>query len=311
MPDVITETAPVETGNAKPVPVTLEKAYQTALDALDQESGKDKEQPVTIESAPEGSGNAPPVDEPEHIKWAKSVDGYVDKETGQIISDRIAKAAYETHKQTQAQAQRLNQLEQLMKHPEVSAALTKIINPQPAAKIVETVPETEKTDEEILEEWIQQQIEKQIEPLKNENQMLYQEYAQNIMTNTYTKLKDEFGNDEAGKPVYDSIKEDVARQLATAAKQANMPFETLWNELIRRGSLYETLSSTARNLLYPRMKEKITLLQSKKVEDKKRLNLPGKGTPVQSVNVVEKKIKSIMDAAKIAEADHPEFKELA
>ena len=288
-------------------PETLEASYESALNSLNQGTGNEEQQPETVE--------VKPVPDPEHIKWVKSIDGDYDKEKDQINVDRLAKRAYELNKQAQTTAQKIAAIDRLMQRPEMRDALDRIKNPQ--APKAETKPELEEnlTDEQILEKWLNDKLASKlgevVNPLKQENQLLYAEYAKNQINNTLQQLKDEFGADEDGTPVYDSVKEQVGQQLAAIAQNYNMPVDAFVNQLIRQNLLYQTLSSTARNILYPKLKERISTMQTRKVEDKKKFQMPGKGTPVSSVKRSEaKEINSILEAAKAAELENPEFAKL-
>lgn len=284
-------------------PETLEASYESALNSLKQGTGNEEQQPDTVE--------ATPAPDPDHIKWVKSIDGDYDKEKGEINVDRLAKRAYELNKQAQTTAQKIASIERLLQRPEMREALDRVRNPQ--APKAETKPETEEnlTDEQILKNWLKEQLGEVITPLKQENQLLYAEYAKNQISNTLNQLKDEFGTDEDGTPVYDSVKEQVGQQLAQIAQNYNMPVDAFVHQLIRQNLLYQTLSSTARNFLYPKLKERISTMQTRKVEDKKKFQMPGKGSPVSSVKKSDaKEINSIMEAAKAAELENPEFAKL-
>lgn len=298
--------APAE-GTAEQAPETLEASYESALNSLNQGTGNDEQQPEEVEEKP-----AP---DPEHIKWVKSIDGDYDKEKGQINVDRLAKRAYELNKQAQTTAQKIAAIDRLMQHPEMREALDRMKNPQ--APKAATVTETQEnlTDEQILEKWLNEKLASKlgevVNPLKQENQLLYAEYAKNQIGNTLNQLKDEFGTDEDGTPVYDSVKEQVGQQLAAIAQSQNMPVDAFVHQLIRQNLLYQTLSATARNILFPKLKERISAFQNKSVEDKKKFKMPGKGTPISSVKKSEaKEINSILEAAKAAELENPEFAKL-
>ena len=262
MPNV--KEAPAEAaGTAE---VTISSAYDAALATLEGQSASSKgtskakaevpEEGVAAEAASsEDAGTTEvEVEEPEYIKWVKSIDGDSDPKTGEIIIDKVAKRAFELNKQAQTNAQKLNQLNQLLQHPALAPHVQRIIAGG-NGEVVEAKPEEKKdrTDEEVLEDWVNKRIEDRLKPLVEENRMLYNQYAENTMAVAYSKLKDEFGADDAGKPMYDSVREQVGEQLAAAATQAGVKPQDLWNELIKRGTLYDTLASTARNILYPQL----------------------------------------------------------
>lgn len=294
----------------------LNEAYESALESLGEGTGEGEgETPAEAETEPETAGivETSNVEEPEHIKWVKSIDGDSDPKTGEILTDRVAKRAFELNKQAQANAQKLNQLTQLLQHPDIAPAVARLINPNSATSTEakkDEEPKAERSDEQVLEDWVNKRIEQRLQPVLEENRMLYQEYANNQMVQSYAKLKDEFGSDDAGAPLYDSVREQVGQQIAQAAAANGIAPQELWNELIRRGQLYDTLASTARNLLYPKLKERVSSLQSKNIDEKKRTRLGPKGTPATSVKQ-GKSISTFADAILAAEDEHPEFKQLA
>jgi len=298
--------APAE-GTAEQAPETLEASYESALNSLNQGTGNEEQQPDAEQE--------PPAPDPDHIKWVKSIDGDYDKDKGEINVDRLAKRAYELNKQAQTTAQKIASIERLMQRPEMREALDRVRNPQAPKQETKPEPEENLTDEQILKRWLKDEVDSRlgdvVNPLKQENQLLYAEYAKNQINNTLQQLKDEFGADEDGTPVYESVKDQVGQQLAAIASNANIPVEAFVHQLIRQNLLYQTLSSTARNILYPKLKERISAFQTKKVEDKKKFQMPGKGTPTGSVKKSEaKEINSIMEAAKAAELENPEFAKL-
>jgi len=79
------------------------------------------------------------------------------------------------------------------------------------------------------------------------------------------------------------------------------------------GLWLQTMENIANNLAAPKYRTQLAEMkaqkESKDLEAKKRTRLTPKGSPEKSVreNV---KIRSIRDAARAAEADHPEFAEL-
>src|SRR5512143_3082367 len=105
MPDNAPEVIPE--GNAPEKPqyrsMVNTDAFASAMKSLNVDDNGNAAKPEEVEeketpeaAAPEEKGNtAPPKEDPEHVKWAKSVDGYFDRETGQPFSDRIIKAAFE------------------------------------------------------------------------------------------------------------------------------------------------------------------------------------------------------------------------
>lgn len=295
-------------GPEKGTPDSIEASYEAAEAALAKLSEGNEPDEQASEAQPESV----PEPEPEEIKWVKSIDGSVNKE-GEIIVDRLAKRAYESNKQAQTTAQENAQLRKMLQHPEVMAALNRIQNPQAAQPKEEKPAEENLTDEQILQKFIKQTLTSELDPLRQENALLFQKFAESQVNDTMTKLKEEFGEDEEGKPVYDSVRDEVGRRLSVVAQQSGMTLPQLTEYLIRKQALYDTLSSTARNILYPKLKERISNLQVKKVEDKKKTNLLGnKGSSAQNVKKSNdaKQINSIADALRLAEEENPDFAKL-
>jgi len=306
--------APADAGTASEKPNTLEESYDAAVRTLTNGTGND-EQPADDaeedEAPDKEDGTASPEADPEHIKWVKSIDGDTDKETGEIVVDKVAKRAYELNKQMQEQARKISQFEKLLQHPDMISAMARVMNPN--AKVESTEPKEpskDKTEEQAFEEYLRKKFDEYVAPIKSENKTLFENHVKSQIDLTYESLKKEFGDDDDGKPIYDSVKDEVGRQIAQAANQSGITPMDLIKELIHRNALHQTLSATARNILYPRLNDKINSLKNAKLQDKKKVNLTKKGSPSTSVKLADKEINSIFDAAALAELEHPEFKEL-
>lgn len=291
-------------------PQTLEQAFDAASETVSQGIGNN-EQTESVGAPADAGTVTEPAEDPEHIKWVKSIDGDTNKETGEILVDKVAKRAYELNKQNQTVAQQLAQLQQILRNPEVAKAVLNAVSPGQKQAETKAEPEkTEKTDQEILDEYVDKRLEQKITPLMQENQLLYQEFARSQIKQAGDVLRQQFGNDDSGKPVFDTIGTEVAQQIALAAQKANMHPQQFLDALIRTGQLLPTLEATAKTILYGKMKEQVEALKSRTVQEKKKTNLVGPGTPAKSVTAVSKQVNSIMEAARQAEAENPEFAKL-
>jgi hypothetical protein len=293
-----------ESAEAKPAgPMSFDQSVEAALKTFEENGPGGAEEEAA--SAPEEgkAGEAPgvtPADEPEHVKWAKSVSGNVD-EKGTLNQDRVLKQAYELHKQSQATAQQLAQLNSVLRHPEIAATLQRLASGQ-TPEAAKKEPEGEKTDEQVLSEYVKDLIKRETAGLQEQTRLAYNRAIEAESNLAYNRLCQEFGKED-----YDGIRQDIASQLAVVAQQANTTLPSLIEYLVQKGMLYDTFASAARNILYPRMKERTaaaaTQASQKKVEDKKKLALTPKGTSPVSVAKSPKKINSFEDAAKAAEEE--------
>jgi hypothetical protein len=311
------ETPAPEEGTAEVTPETIDDAYDAA--ELDLGIGKEASEAPAEKAAPaeEETAEEEPVEEPEHIKWAKSIEGDYDKETGELIPERVAKRAYELNKQYQPTAQRNAELNKLLLHPEIYPHVARIMSgTAPPAKEETKEPETEKTEEQILEEFVDGRAKKLVEPLQQQNELLFKNYHDNQVSSTYQRLKESFGNDDDGNPVYDTISAEVGRQVAHQASLMKQDPQTFIGNVVRHGLatgnhdlLFNVFSSAARNVLFPRLVEQNTekkgQAERQAVDRKKKAALPKKGTPSKSVSA-DKEIKTFDDAVKEAEREMKE-----
>jgi hypothetical protein len=302
--------APEAPSQGTAAPQTLEESYDAAQTEISEGTGE-KESQTTEAPVDAGTANES-VEEPEHIKWVKSIDGDTNKETGEILVEKVAKRAFELNKQNQTVAQQLAQLQQILRNPEVAKAVLNVVAPgQQPAPAKPATEKAEKTDQEILDEYLEGKLNERITPLVQQNQMLYMEYAKGQMQNAIGQLRQTFGNDESGKPNFDAIGPEVFQQIGVAAQRAGVHPNQFIDALIRNGQLYPTLEATAKTILYPKMKEQVEALRNRTVQDKKKVNLTKPGTPAKSVNEVTKQVNSILEAARQAEAENPEFAKLS
>ena len=300
--------------SAKEEPLTITKAYEDALAAHEAEQGEpEPKEPKTAKAAPAKTVSAIVAEEAEHIRWLKSIEGMADKETGQLNTDRLAKAYFEMNKGFQSQAQRVNQINQLLQRPDVAQAIDRIVKGEPEKPKVEA--KVEKTDEDILREFIDERAklmaEAQFKPMNEKLQqaeVVIQKHLAAESVAAGTKMEEDYGKEE-----FAAMWPDIYQTIANAAAGQNMQPQQLISNLIMNGLWLQTMENIANNLAAPKYRTQLAEMkaqkESKDLEAKKRTRLTPKGSPEKSVreNV---KIRSIRDAARAAEADHPEFAEL-
>ena len=136
--------APAKAVGTAPGRQVLSDALDSALESLAEGTAEGTE-----ETPEETAGTVEtPVEEPEHVKWVKSIDGDWDPKTGQIIPEKVAKRAFELNKQAQASTQKLNQLTQLVQHPEIAKIVSRLTNPDADEPETPETPDEEKRSEE-------------------------------------------------------------------------------------------------------------------------------------------------------------------
>jgi antitoxin component of RelBE/YafQ-DinJ toxin-antitoxin module len=300
--------APDNAGTAEaatPQPTNIREVYEAAWDESHPE-GTGTEIPAV--SPAEGTESRPEAaDEPEHIKWAKSIDGDYDKATGKFVEDRILKRAFELHKQSQSTAQKIAGLTKILQHPDILPKVRSVFEGQSAKTAEPEKKPEELSDEEIFRKAVQDEARKIVEPLQKQANTLYQRHIEAETQSAYLRLKEEFGTDDDGASVYDKIRDDVGKQFVQAAAQMGVTPDQLIRALVERGQLYETFASTSRNILFPTLRQKTTqaaaTAQAKKVEDLKRVRLPQRGTPAKQVSAKGREVKSFRDAVEEAEKE--------
>lgn len=293
------ENAPAPAESAQQS-MTFDQAAEAAL-ASGEESAAAA---VTQEAAAlqEGEAVEAPVsapDVPEHVRWAKSVSGNADDQ-GNLIPDRLAKQAFELNKQYQPVVQRLAQLEKVLQHPRILAAMNELNQPAPSPTKQDAA---EKTDEQILQEFVDKQIEERTAPLKQQAALAYQRAIQAETETAYVKLCEEFGKEQ-----YDGIAPQIGAQMQAASQQSGIPVQQLIEFLVQRGQLYSTFEAAARSHLYPQLRDQVKKVQEtasqQKLEEKKRTTVvPAKGVSAASVTKAAPKIESFEDAIRAAEEE--------
>lgn len=314
--------APAQAASAEPNP-TLQESFEAALAALPQgdaapdtsesPSASDREQgepePTGQKSASDtAKEQAAREQEPDHIRWAKSVEGNL--QDGQLNVDRITKQAFESNKQLQTLSQQMAQLTGVLRHPKVEEALRSIVLPSETAP--KGTPEEEKTDEQILDDFVGERIKKAIEPILPQVSVLKQKYVQSECELTYQRMREDFGrvddNDPKSGFVYDSVRDEVTRVIATAAQQAGVSLLQLMEYLVDSGNLHQTFSNATKSLLYPRIREQVGRVKTQSVDEKKRLRTTPSGN--SGARPAAKNIQNFRDAVDAALAENPEFKKL-
>lgn len=313
MPDEQEAPEAETTGTAEDQPLGMHEAYEAAQSALGITEGTGDEPADTpgraTETAPAAAGTT--VEEPEHVRWAKAIEGDFDPVTGRFVEDRIVKRAFELNRQNQSQAQQIQQIRQALQDPEVRAAIQEARNRRQAPAAPTQTPPAEKTDEQILEEFVMERVNRTLQPVLQKIIPRVEQYRQGQVNvhkdQTYAQLREEFGADESGGYVYDSIAPQVAEAFDTAAQRLGTTRDELVSALVDRGQLLPTIRSIARDVDWQRQREAAAIVASAQsaaaVNAKRGTRLsPARGTPSGAVSQ-SKKINSIADAWEAAEAE--------
>jgi len=298
----------IETPSQEPSPETPEsepsfdesfESAQSELESTEKEVTPPVESPTT-ETPTEPEVKVDDTD-PEHIAWAKSVKGHYDPGKG-FDTERLTKQAFELNKQNQSQAANLKQLQEAFQHPEIAEVFRKVYlkgetTPAPVEK-----PDEEKTNEEILTDFVKKALQKEIEPLQAQTTVMRTSWLQNQYDSTAAALDKEFEK-------YSEIKQDVNNAVAQAAVDAGVSNIALLEFLADNGKLLETFRSAARNILFPKLQEKVkttTEVEEKvkeSLEKQKRALLPGKGSPSSVIEKGDLGKVSFEDAMEAAEEE--------
>jgi len=307
MPEEETPVVEVTPEVTESEPSNFEESAAAAEESLLENAGDEPTPQVTsTEETPPVEGEVETKVEdtdPEHIAWAKSINGHFDPEKG-FDSERITKQAFELNKQNQSQAANLKQLKEAFQHPEIAEVFRKVyLNGAPAATPEATVkPDSEKTNEEILTDFVDKRYEAKVGDLAKQNNFVYQQQLQREYKSVSDTLHTEFTD-------YDKIKESVNNAVAQAAADAGITQDALLEFLATNGKLLDTYRSAARNILFPALQEKVTTTEKVEVQvqeslDKqKRAALPGKGTPSSQVEVGEKGKMTFEESMEAAEEE--------
>lgn len=295
------DAAPASGENHAPEVMNFDQAAEAALAESEQAAGQQETQ--TQEAPAEGQttaeGAVPEV--PEHVRWAKAASGNTD-EQGNLVAEKLAKQAFELNRQFQLNAQKLAQLDRLLAHPKMRAAMEEI-HGAPKSRETGTETEGEKTDEQILKEFVQKTVDETTKDLRERAAFAHQRAINAEIELTTRKLHEEFGRDQ-----YESIKEDIGRQMAVSAQQAGITPVQLVNFLIEKDQLFPVLQQAAQSLLYPKLKEQVRrtaeTADKQKIEEKKRTTVvTAKGTSAASVSKAQPEINDFWSAAEAAEKE--------
>lgn len=293
-------SAPVATESAPETAMSFEASAQAALAEYEKSHPESDQQEA---AAPEGQAETTPVptpaEEPEHVKWAKSVSGNTDGE-GNIIQDRVLKQAYELNRQNQQTARELAQLNLALRHPEVAQAIQRVIAGTPA-KPEPVAERADKTDEQILAEFVEDKIASKIKPVVESNEALVSRLVLNDCNSTYEKLTKEFGKEN-----FDAVLPAINQQLNAVAQQTGISFPELTKRLVLTERLSEVYSNAARSMLYEKLKQdraqEAQTKQASTVEAKKKLTaVPVQSSTGKTLSKPAREIKDFWDAAKLAE----------
>lgn len=293
-------SAPVATESAPETAMSFEASAQAALAEYEKSHPESDQQEA---AAPEGQAETTPVptpaEEPEHVKWAKSVSGNTDGE-GNIIQDRVLKQAYELNRQNQQTARELAQLNLALRHPEVAQAIQRVIAGTPA-KPEPVAERADKTDEQILAEFVEDKIASKIKPVVESNEALVSRLVLNDCNSTYEKLTKEFGKEN-----FDAVLPAINQQLNAVAQQTGISFPELTKRLVLTERLSEVYSNAAKSMLYEKFKQdraqEAQTKQASTVEAKKKLTaVPVQSSTGKTLSKPAREIKDFWDAAKLAE----------
>ena len=208
--------SPPETPESEPS--NFEESAAAAEKTLLENTGEETPAPIvtpTTEAAPvEGEAEVKVDDtDPEHIAWAKSINGHFDPDKG-FDSERITKQAFELNKQNQSQAANLKQLQEAFQHPEIAEVFRKVYLQPNGAQPTEAPaekPDGEKTNEEILTDFVDKRYDEKVGKIAQQNNFVYQQQLQREYQNVADTLDKEFPN-------YAEIKESVNNSVAQAAR---------------------------------------------------------------------------------------------
>lgn len=282
-----TAAAP-ETGTAAPA-----ESINTLTDAW-KAAQKEAAPPVPPEAAPEGTAEstanepaeveqttgepaAPPID-PDHVNWAKRVQGNWDAEKGQWNIDLLTKRAFELNRQNQLQAQSIAKIEALLAKPEVLAAIQAAQGIQPPQP--REVPKEPQTDQEILADFIQKEVQKSLGPKLTELEQNAQFASQRQVMAELNRVRDvltaEFG--KIGEtPAFQTVAPQILSDFEAVAREQGIAPDAMISQLARSGRLETTIRSMAKSLLFDRMQEQLAAEKKRSVTVKKGLQQVPKG----------------------------------
>jgi len=309
-----------------PEVMDLDSSYAAAL-------GESQGSPTdtTPESKPETTAPSVPAGQaadPEHVAWAKRVEGMYDAASNSLNADRLAKGYYELNRAFQQTAQERANLLQALQHPEVLNLLQRLSGrggptppPQPTAPTNGSAPAAEEDPareydryvrqraQEEATRLIQEQLGPMLVPLAQNNQVMYQQYLVQRAQNTVNQLREEFGKAEDGTFVYDGVAQEVNNHLNQLAGQYGMSYAQLFQQLEvldrqRPGTLYSVFQGAVRQAMYPRLVQSSQQLKQQvpQVDAKRRAAGTPKGTPAKDVRRAES-VEDFDDAYRAAKEE--------
>jgi hypothetical protein len=312
-PESTPSPSPVQTESAVPETNTLAQSLDKALVEFPiPEEGSAPKAPQTEppEQAAPGQGKA--AEEPDHLKWVKSQSGFVDPATGQVNLDAVAKQAFELNRAYQTQAQNINQLGTLLRHPKIAAAFAEVtggMQQQPQAGAQAETEPSEKSEQEILAEFVRSEINAVLAPVQQQASIAYRNFEASQVALAYQQLRNEFGTTKMdGKDiaVYDTIAPQVDQQILAEAASVGATVPAYISYLIQNNLLYPKFSNAAKAVLFPSLQQKTAQAQTTatqtSLEKQKRTALTGKSSSPQ-VRSGAKKITSFAEAAAAAEEE--------
>jgi hypothetical protein len=248
--------------------------------------------------------------EPEHLRWAKSIQGDVNPD-GTLNVEAVARRAYELNRGFQTQAQQIAQIRQFLSDPQVVQAIAQIRGQQQqAAPVPAEKPLDEKTDEELFAELVQRQVDeklKAIAPILVQTQTLHQERLGRIKAETLQQLAMEFGP-ESPVPIQ-QIEPFLMQRIQMTAQQMGTTPQVIFDHLAERGNLYQALAAQAREIAFLIQREtgKTPVVEPmsptpQQQRNPVRANLSRPGSP-SSVSPAERDISNFEDAWQAAKEE--------
>jgi hypothetical protein len=315
MPEQEPEVNGAETESSPASASSIEEAWEQARQSAESQT----ETPVSssgTDSVPAESGKAE-QEEPEHIRWVKSVSGNLAPD-GSVNVDAVTRQAYELHRQTQLQAQQIAQIRQMFNDPRIADAIRRAVAPPQAAGDAASreTPAAEKTDEELFNELIERRVEeklRQLSPAVDRTSWLYQQQLATVKSGALNQLVSEFGPDS--EVPFSEIEPLLVVRLQQAAAANGTDPTNLLNVLAETGKLYDTLALQARDIAFQLLRAKRKQQASgggngvapqpgqSVAQPQLRANLSRPGSPSHSVRPAEREIRDIEDAWQAAKEE--------
>jgi hypothetical protein len=311
------------TGAVAAPPQTMADAFEAA----EKETGVNFDTeaavvPIEPASAPENAGVDPgktpqETTDPDHIRWAKSVQGDFDAATGQFNTDRIVKRSYELNSFSQNLARENAELRKSLQQQQELAS-RKDGKPEVAAE-----EPREKTDAEILDEMVVAKANEVLKPHVEVLAQLEERYVNDACLTAKSQLQEYYGktvvpDGKGGQQevyVYDAILPEIGNAVQGYLQANNIEPKAFFKQMVRSNTLIPTFQSLANAILMPRLQAQLNgkqqtqakaevdqVKQQAELERQKAAVLPKRGSPTGEVTQT-KVVNSIHDAARLAEEE--------